>query len=197
MSAENVKIINLCKAYGENTILDSVNLEFQKGTINCIMGESGVGKTTLLKIMMGLESMDTGCIEGIDELTKFSVVFQEDRLCEYLTGVGNIYMVCPKNISRDYIHNQLSKILPQNALSKKVSLLSGGMRQRVAIARAMIVPSDIILMDEPFKGLDEETKKTVIAYIKSSQCDRTIIIVTHNQEEAQMLQAPICVLTKH
>ena len=87
-------------------------------------------------------------------------------------------------------------MLPQNALLKKVSLLSGGMRQRVAIVRAMIVNSDIVLMDEPFKGLDEETKKTVIAYVKDNQRGRTVLIVTHNGDDAKMLEAPICILTK-
>lgn len=105
-------------------------------------------------------------------------------------------MVCDKNISKDEIRRHLSLVLPQNAILKKVSLLSGGMRQRVAIVRAMIISSDIVLMDEPFKGLDEETKKAVITYIIDEQHGRTVLVVTHNSEDAKILGAPICVLTK-
>lgn len=192
----NIKIDKLSKKYNENKVFDALDLEFEGGKITCIMGESGIGKTTLLKILMGLEKKDGGVISGIDETSKFSTVFQEDRLCEHLTAFGNVLMVCSKNILKDSIKEQLKQVLPEEAVLKKVSLLSGGMRQRVAIVRAMIVDSDIVFMDEPFKGLDEETKKAVIAYIKASQRGRTMLIITHNSDEADLLGAPICVLTK-
>jgi len=196
-SKNNIIIEKLCKSYGDNHILNSIGFEFEAGKISCLMGESGIGKTTLLKILMGLEKKDSGHVSGIDENTKISAVFQEERLCDNLTSLGNILMVCDKNISRDVIKKHLSLVLLENAALKKVSLLSGGMRQRVAIVRAMIVSSDIVLMDEPFKGLDEETKKAVIAYVKDNQRGRTVLIVTHNSDDAKMLEAPICVLTKH
>ena len=192
----NIIIEKLCKSYGDNHVLNSIGFEFEAGKISCLMGESGIGKTTLLKILMGLEKKDSGYVSGIDENTKISAVFQEERLCDNLTSLGNILMVCDKNISRDVIKKHLSLVLPENAALKKVSLLSGGMRQRVAIVRALIVSSDIVLMDEPFKGLDEETKKAVIAYIIDNQHGRTVLVVTHNSEDAKMLSAPICVLTK-
>jgi len=195
-SKNNIIIEKLCKSYGDNHILNSIGFEFEAGKISCLMGESGIGKTTLLKILMGLEKKDSGYVSGIDENTKISAVFQEERLCDNLTSLGNILMVCDKNISRDVIKKHLSLVLLENAALKKVSLLSGGMRQRVAIVRALIVSSDIVLMDEPFKGLDEETKKAVIAYIIDNQHGRTVLVVTHNSEDAKMLSAPICVLTK-
>jgi len=195
-SKNNIIIEKLCKSYGDNHILNSIGFEFEAGKISCLMGESGIGKTTLLKILMGLEKKDSGHVSGIDENTKISAVFQEERLCDNLTSLGNILMVCDKNISRDVIKKHLSLVLLENAALKKVSLLSGGMRQRVAIVRALIVSSDIVLMDEPFKGLDEETKKAVIAYIIDKQHGRTVLVVTHNSEDAKMLSAPICVLTK-
>ena len=192
----NIYIEKLCKSYGDNHVLNSISFEFEAGKISCLMGESGIGKTTLLKILMGLEKKDSGFVHGIDENTKISAVFQEERLCDNLTSLGNLLMVCDKSISKDVIRKQLALVLPQNALLKKVSLLSGGMRQRVAIVRAMIVNSDIVLMDEPFKGVDEETKKAVIAYVKDNQRGRTLLIVTHNGDDAKMLEAPICILTK-
>ena len=195
-SKNNIVIEKLFKSYGDNHVLNSISFEFEAGKISCLMGQSGIGKTTLLKILMGLEKKDSGYLSGIGENENISAVFQEERLCDNLTSLGNILMVCDKNISKDFIKTQLSKILPENALLKKVSLLSGGMRQRVAIVRAMIVNSDIVLMDEPFKGLDEETKKAVITYIIDNQHFRTVLVVTHNSEDARMLGAPICVLTK-
>jgi len=192
----NIGIEKLCKSYGDNHVLNSISFGLEAGKISCLMGESGIGKTTLLRILMGLEKKDGGLVSGIDESTKISAVFQEERLCDNLTSIGNILMVCDKTVSKDVIKKQLSLVLPENALLKKVSLLSGGMRQRVAIVRAMIVSSDIVLMDEPFKGLDEGTKKTVIDYVKDNQRGRTVLIVTHNIEDARMLEAPICVLTK-
>ena len=195
-SKNNIIIEKLCKSYGDNHVLNSIGFEFEAGKISCLMGESGIGKTTLLKILMGLEKKDSGHVSGIDENTKISAVFQEERLCDNLTSLGNILMVCDKNISRDVIKKHLSLVLLENTALKKVSLLSGGMRQRVAIVRALIVSSDIVLMDEPFKGLDEETKKAVVAYIIDKQHGRTVLVVTHNSEDAKMLSAPICVLTK-
>jgi len=192
----NIEIEKLCKSYGNNHVLNSIGFEFEAGKISCLMGESGIGKTTLLKVLMGLEKKDSGFVRGIDEETNISAVFQEERLCDNLTSLGNILMVCDKTISKDTIKKQLSMVLPENVVLKKVSLLSGGMRQRVAIVRAMIVSSDIVLMDEPFKGLDVDTKKVVIAYIKANQRGRTVLVVTHNIDDATMLEAPICILTK-
>jgi len=192
----NIEIEKLFKSYGNNHVLNSISFEFEAGKISCLMGESGIGKTTLLKVLMGLEKKDSGFVRGIDEDTKISAVFQEERLCDNLTSLGNILMVCDKTISKDTIKKQLSMVLPENVVLKKVSLLSGGMRQRVAIVRAMIVSSDIVLMDEPFKGLDVDTKKVVIAYIKANQRGRTVLVVTHNIDDATMLEAPICILTK-
>jgi len=192
----NIGVENLCKSYGNNQVLKSISFQFEASKISCLMGESGIGKTTLVKILMGLEKKDSGFVVGIDENTKISAVFQEERLCDNLTSLGNILMVCDKTISKNDIKKQLFLVLPENAILKKVSLLSGGMRQRVAIVRAMIVSSDIVLMDEPFKGLDVDTKKAVVAYIKANQRGRTVLVVTHNSEDATMLEAPICVLTK-
>lgn len=195
-SNNNIIITKLCKSYGDNKVLNSIDFEFETGKITCLMGESGIGKTTLLKILMGLEKKDSGYVDGIYDNTKISIVFQEDRLCDNLTALGNVLMVCDNQISKECIKNELKMVLPENVILKKVSLLSGGMRQRVAIVRAMIVNSDIILMDEPFKGLDEENKKAVIAYMKANQRGRTVLVVTHNGNDAKLLEAPICVLTK-
>lgn len=191
-----IRVDSLCKKFGDKTVLDSFDFEFQAGKITCIMGESGIGKTTLQRILMGLEKKDSGVITGIDEKTRISAVFQEDRLCDNLTAYGNIVMVCDKNITKDTIIKHLTAILPESALFQKSSELSGGMRQRVAIVRAMISSSEVVMMDEPFKGLDEENKLSVIKYIKDTQKGRTMLVVTHNSDDIKSLGAQICLLTK-
>lgn len=191
-----IVIDKLCKSYGDNQVLDLLDFEFEAGEITCIMGASGIGKTTLLRILMGLEKSDSGSISGIDENTRISAVFQEDRLCDNLTPLGNVSMVCDRTISKEFIKEQLVSILPEKAVLQKSSELSGGMRQRVAIVRAFIKDSDVILMDEPFKGLDEGIKRSVVDYILANQKGRTILFVSHSRSDAEMLGARICVLTK-
>lgn len=189
----DIVISNVSKQYGDNKVLDHVSFTFQDGSTTCIMGESGVGKTTLLGIIMG-KHYDQG---EVQTSKKLSVVFQEDRLCDNLSPISNVLMVCNGMLNHcDKIKEELMMVLPEECLYKKVSELSGGMRQRVAIVRAMIADSDTILMDEPFKGLDDSTKAMVITYIKLRQNTRTLIVSTHNQQDCKHLGGEICVLTK-
>jgi NitT/TauT family transport system ATP-binding protein len=156
------------------------------------MGKSGVGKTTLLNILMGLENADSGVICGLDD-KKVSVVFQENRLCNNITALLNIKMVIQKDsrITDDKISEYLRRIGLGNDLKKPVSEYSGGMKRRVAILRALLADFDLLIMDEPLKGLDDETKETVIALIKELTKEKTVIMTTHDDSEASLLEANI------
>ena len=164
-------------------------LFIEENRMTAIMGKSGRGKTTLLRIILGLEKYE-GNIQGIEK-KKIVAVFQEDRLCENLSAVTNVSIVCGKNIDKRTIKEELESIGLSGSVEKPVKELSGGMKRRVAIVRSIMADSDIVVFDEPFKGLDTETKKRVIAYIKKKLANKTSIIVTHNIDEALALNSKI------
>lgn len=182
-----VKVAGISKSYGEHQVLNGFSMEVQKGKVNCIMGKSGCGKTTLLRIMMGLETADKGECQGMKALRK-SAVFQEDRLCENLSSLANIHMVCPEK-TKEEILREMKAVDLEGGGEKTVSELSGGMKRRVTILRALLAPYDILFLDEPFRGLDKETEEKVITYTKEKCKGRTVIFVTHKEEEAQRMEA--------
>lgn len=187
-----IEIKNLTKAYDGQAVLENLSLTFDDSSFTCIMGKSGVGKTTLLNILMGLENADSGVICGLDD-KKVSVVFQENRLCNNITALLNIKMIIQKDsrITDDKISEYLKRIGLGNDLKKPVSEYSGGMKRRVAILRALLADFDLLIMDEPLKGLDDETKETVIALIKELTKEKTVIMTTHDDSEASLLEANI------
>ena len=178
---------NLQKSYGSLPVLDHCSFSFSSGRIYCLMGPSGSGKTTLFRILMGLEPADGGSIRFEPSSPEFSAVFQEDRLCETFSPVENLRFVLGKSVSREDIRRELSLLLPEESLSRPVFTLSGGMKRRTAICRAMTAHSDLIIMDEPFTGLDEATKRQAVEYIKSRQHGRLLLISTHQEEDVKLL----------
>ena len=155
------------------------------------MGQSGVGKTTLLNIMMGLEKADSGVIENLPKLK--SAVFQENRLCESFSVITNIKMA-NGSLSDDTIMEHLKAVGLENEAKSKVSTLSGGMKRRVALVRAILALKDVLFLDEPFKGLDEETLAAVQNYLYQNTKGLTVVMVTHQAEDAKALGAEILYL---
>lgn len=187
---DQIIISHLSKSYGENKVFSDFSAVFERGKTTCIMAPSGAGKTTLLRILTGLETADAGRIEGMDGLKK-SMVFQEDRLCENLSVSANIRLVRQK---KTWGRDQKEKKEIQEALEsvglagngdQQVRELSGGMKRRVALLRALYSDWDILFLDEPFKGLDEETKTQVMCYTKEKCRGKTVIFVTHERSEAE------------
>jgi NitT/TauT family transport system ATP-binding protein len=182
----SVEINGLCKTFNEHQVLRSLNLRLEDNRIYCLMAPSGVGKTTLLRIILGLETKDAGTIHGIKP-GEISAMFQENRLCEELTPVENVALVCPGKVDRSAIQQNLELILPADCMQQPVSELSGGMKRRVALARAMNYPGQMIILDEPFTGLDTDTKKRVIAYILNMRKNRILLAATHGEEDVTLL----------
>ena len=139
--------------YAADTILEDVNFEIHDHEKIAIIGRNGCGKTTLLRILMGLEHADSGSISGINNKS-ISCMFQEDRLIPDLSAIDNVRIVLRGKNNRDEIRNNLLSILPDDSLDMPVSSLSGGMKRRVALARALSYPGKLIILDEPFTGLD-------------------------------------------
>lgn len=182
----DIQLRNLTKRYGEKLILDRLNGSLPEGAITCLMGPSGQGKTTLLRILAGLEPADSGEIIGLAG-KKLSMVFQEDRLCENLGPAANIRLVScstPENIL-----SALDAVGLDGCAGQPVRELSGGMRRRVAILRALLADYEILLLDEPFKGLDVATKEAVIRYTRNACEGKTVFLVTHDPAEPEALGA--------
>jgi NitT/TauT family transport system ATP-binding protein len=187
---------HISKHYGDLRVLEDISFTLEGGNIYCLTGASGRGKTTLLRLILGLEPVDDGEIHFFSSLPddqdlspRFSAVFQEDRLCETFSPLDNALLTAKKGYSRSQIREELCRLLPEECLSRPVHTLSGGMKRRTAIARAMLAPADIILMDEPFTGLDEDTRHHVIRYILDKQDSRMILISTHQEDDIQLLDA--------
>lgn len=183
-----MKIYNVCKKYEDHLVLDHLNMTLEEGKVYALMGPSGCGKTTLLHIILGIFKPDEGIIELPGE-RRISAVFQENRLFDFMTAWENVAVVQEKPHNVNAINAILKEILPEECLTQKVSEFSGGMKRRAAIARAMITQSDLIVMDEPLTGLDEETKDQVIRFIMKYRNGRTLIFSTHQEKEVGRFQA--------
>lgn len=176
-------INNINFKYGSNEIYNNFNIEFQQGKINCIIGESGCGKTTLLNYIS--EKL-------YYENKRIAYVFQEDNLIPWKNIYVNLKIVAKKYFEKSILEKEINNALVKVRLEKYKYFypreLSGGMRQRINFARALISNPEVILMDEPFKSLDIKSKNNMIELIKIlKNTDITIILVTHDINEILML----------
>lgn len=177
---EYIVIEDLCKSYGTHEVLRNFSAKIPVGRITALKAPSGKGKTTLIRILMGLERADSGRILGMEGL-RISTVFQEDRLCENLSVYANLRLVSDR--SEEEIRFALHALSLSHSVRQKAAELSGGMKRRVAILRALLADYDMLFLDEPLSGLDKELKDRVIAYILEQTKGKTLLLITHNEEE--------------
>ncbi|NLA15105.1 MAG: ATP-binding cassette domain-containing protein [Bacteroidales bacterium] len=195
-----LQINNLFKSY-KDPVFKDFSISFPENAITCILGPSGCGKTTLLNIIGNIIPPDSGTLNGFRD-KQLSYVFQDPRLLPWKTVRENIEFVLNKNLHAPERKKQAEQLIKHVELEGfscyYPAQLSGGMRQRVSIARAFAVPSDIILMDEPLKGLDVVLKQNLIKwFLPIWKADRrTVIFVTHDVDEALLLGDKIVVLSK-
>lgn len=169
----NILVEGVEKSFGEQRVLAGVNAVYEPGRIYYLRQPSGSGKTTLLFILAGLLKPDRGNVSAPDTV---SMMFQEDRLCEAYSAIKNVELVCG---DRRRAEEALAGLLEREALEKPCAHLSGGMRRRVALVRAMEADAAFVLLDEPFTGMDAETRARAEDYIRAGQNGRTILIATH------------------
>ena len=177
-------IKNINFKYNDNEIYKNFNIEFKRGKINCIIGKSGCGKTTLLNYIS-----QKYCFEN----KKIAFVFQNDNLIPWENIYVNLKIIAKQYFEKEKIEKEIDKILKDIGLiefkNSYPNELSGGMRQRINFARALIGSPDIILMDEPFKSLDIKSKHEMINLVMELRKKSivTIILVTHSIDEIKKL----------
>ena len=175
--AENPRVSltleNIYKSYGENQIYEGFNEFYEKGQVYYFRTPSGSGKTTLFRMIAGLEIPDEG---QILKTGKVAYAFQENRLCEAYSAIKNLELVCGNTAKAS---RYLTSLLAEEEQYKSCSQLSGGMRRRVEVARAFASQREIVLLDEPFAGLDEENRRKMQEYIAENGRDKVVLIASH------------------
>ncbi len=175
-----MKIYKLSKSFGEKKIFSDFSLTIPDGKVTLIRGESGKGKTTLLRMIAQLDSDYTGQIDKTDAV----LLFQEDRLVENMSLFSNMMMVTDDKREAVKILSELG--LEEN-MSAIVSTLSGGMKRRASIARLLLLERNVFLLDEPFTGLDDETKRRTATVINARTKGKTVVVVTHESNDGILL----------
>ena len=179
---------NITKKFDGEAVLDNFSCEIDENT--AIMGPSGKGKTTLLRIITGLTEPCSGTVKFSADPT-FSIVFQEDRLFDGCSAIENVYLVMYREMPKKEAQIRASELLSELLISpeeqnKAVKDFSGGMKRRVAVARALAAQHDILILDEPYKGLDEHTRAVCAEVIKKYSADKLVLMVTHDKTEAEI-----------
>ncbi|MBQ6819713.1 MAG: ABC transporter ATP-binding protein [Clostridium sp.] len=197
-----IKLVNVGKFYNvekeQIKVLDGIDLDIHNNEITVILGRSGCGKTTLLRLVAGLEKLDQGEIQETD-IKRKAYVFQEDRLMPWLNVKKNItFGINNKEIDENKINEIIETVGLKKFNNAYPNQLSGGMKQRVSIARAFACEPGFIMMDEPFSALDyftrEQMQRELLRIHNKRNCP--ILFVTHSIDEALTLGNKIVVLEK-
>lgn len=180
----DILLHNVSKSYGEKLVLRNFSCQIRQGSICAILAPSGAGKTTLLRLILGLEKQDDGTVSGIP--AGKAAVFQDDRLCPNLSVSANIRMAVPQATDAQ-MDAMLRNLGIGDCADAAASTLSGGMARRAALARALLAPGELLTLDEPFTGLDEENRLLAAGAVLAHRRGRTTILVTHRNEDLELL----------
>ncbi len=181
---------DVAKSFDDQLVFSHLNMRIEEGERICLMAPSGCGKTTLLRMVLGLESYDSGTLIN-PHTSSMAVVFQEDRLCDALSAVDNVALVCKPGVSRRALRSMLCEVLPDEVLDKQVAYLSGGQRRRVALVRAFACDARLLVLDEPFSGLDSTTRSEVAQFMLRHQNNATLLVSTHGEHDHVSLHARV------
>lgn len=174
-----LRVEHLCKRYGENAVLDDISFTARVG-VTRLLGPSGIGKTTLLRVLLGLETPDSGTVNG--DKFRWTAVFQENRLLEGLDAEENLRFVLGANYNAAAAQALLEELGLGDVGKKKVRDYSGGMQRRLALARALLAPSDALALDEPFTGLDADNRAAAQRCIARAAREKIVLLVSHEDD---------------
>lgn len=193
-----IDLSNVCFSYNKGVdeeLINDLSLHIPAGDRVCIMAPSGTGKTTLLNLITGGLKPDSGIVSfevDTGDGVSISMVFQEDRLCSEYTAAYNIALGLKRGCRKtDLIQSHLEQLGMGENIFTDVKELSGGMKRRVAIVRAVMAPSRVLILDEPFASLDEELKDRTAEYIIENLNGRTLVVVSHDEKDAERLNARV------
>ena len=181
VAAESFGLFGVTKSFAEKRVLERFSFGIAPGETVALMGASGCGKSTAGKLLLGLLPAEEGTVK---RPKRMGAVFQEDRLCKEFDGVTNIAMVTG---DRQAAEAALTEVGLSDSLGKPVAALSGGMKRRVAIVRALLSDGDLLVLDEPFTGLDVANKQQMMNYVKEKLQGRSALLITHSETEATAL----------
>ena len=171
-----IKLENVSFSFENKPILHGFNMTAAEKGVTCIVGKSGIGKSTIVDLICSLKKPDSGKVTADGKL---SVVFQEDRLLPWLSVLDNINCVSDEETAKLW----LSKVGLSDSFELLPDELSGGMKRRAALARALAYSGDALILDEPFNGVDDETKSVLINIIKDQAKTRPVILITHDKDD--------------
>lgn len=180
----SIQLKRVSFAYDQLPLFDNFSCSLPSSGVVCLWGPSGCGKTTLLRLLAGLEKPQSGYV---DVPERIAMVFQENRLLPWMTALDNAKLGDGDDDTAREILMQLG--LTEEELSAYPDQLSGGQQRRVALARALVAKSGLLLLDEPFNGLDEETWHSAVPLIAAYAQRKTVVLVTHIREQAEALNA--------
>ena len=179
-----ITLQNICMAFGDKQIFDGLSLSFSCPGWYAVLGSSGRGKTTLLRLIAGLEQPQAGEV-ALPGDVRMAFCFQEDRLLPFKTVLENLLLVCD---SEETARFWLERVGLHGEENSYPAALSGGMKRRAALARALAFEAPVLLMDEPFRALDPDTHAAMLALVREAARDKLLILVTHDEADAEGMQ---------
>ncbi|MBR3289400.1 MAG: ABC transporter ATP-binding protein [Clostridia bacterium] len=183
---------NVSFSYPDKPVLSGFSATFPDTGVVCLIGASGCGKTTVLRLLAGLETPAGGTISGCPP--RVSLMFQEDRLLPWATVEENVRLVLARE-NACAASEWLQKVGLGDVAHKLPDELSGGMQRRVALARALAAESDLLLLDEPFTGLDRPLAQEMAGLVREIAQTKPVVMVTHGAEEPGWLSAQTLEMT--
>jgi len=189
-----IQLRHIYKSFGDHNVFTNLNAIFNYNSATAIMGHSGCGKTTLANLLARFIYPDYGEIRGLDSL-RVSMVFQEDRLLEQCNALENLLFVTrypSRNIAHaKHLLEEAGLRYEANEKRKKAREFSGGMKRRLSLCRALMIDFDLLILDEPFKGLDAKLKPQIMDMVRRYSKGKTLILITHDEEESRFFKAEI------